>query len=314
MMSFVEDKFNTTTMSGVERLSTTEGRDIFFPVFEQDVVGITTGLVPQNYKMLSRGDGFSEQDHCLGIVGKNYRVVENQEILMPLQEQMINYFDPTVLDDVVIKDHITRNGATCFAEYILPALSREVETNTGHKTKFGLRFIMKNAFNSSSSVVFYAGDIDFFCTNGQINGVYDVTRRKHPRNFAVDGFIEAFEMSLERHKDTVEKYQQWADSHIYDSKKVLDLFRKLTSGTTDDPKRTNVLSDRLFAQYIDEVKERGSNVFSVVSSLSNYSSHGDEDTRFSLTRSGDDGTLLKRQEQVSKWLGSKVFADFLEAA
>ena len=314
MMSFVEDKFDTTTMSGVDRLSTTEGRDIFFPVFEQDVVGITTGLVPQNYKMLSRGDGFSEQDHCLGIVGKNYRVVENQEILMPLQEQMINYFDPIVLDNVVIKDHITKNGAVCFAEYILPSINGEVETNTGHKTKINLRYIQKNDFRGSSSVVLYSGDIDNFCTNGQISGMYDVTRRKHTKNFTVDGFIDAFEMSLENHKNTVLLYQKWADSHIYDSKKVLDLFRKLTSGTTDDPKRTNVLSDRLFAQYIDEVKERGSNVFSVVSSLSNYSSHGDEDTRFSLTRSGDDGTLLKRQEQVSKWLGSKVFADFLEAA
>ena len=112
--------YTTSTTGGVERLSTTEGRDIFFPVFEQDVVGITTGLVPQNYKMLTRGDGYSEQDHCLGIVGKNYRVVENWEILMPLQEQMINYFDPIVLDDVVIKDHITKKGAACFAVSTMP--------------------------------------------------------------------------------------------------------------------------------------------------------------------------------------------------
>ena len=306
--------YTTSITGGVEKLSTTEGRDIFFPVFEQDIVGITTGLVSQQHKMLTRGDGYSEQDHFLGIVGKNYRVVENWEILMPLQEQMINYFDPIVLDDVVIKDHITKKGALCFAEYILPSINGEVETNTGHKTNVGLRFIMKNAFNSSSSVVFYSGDIDFFCTNGQINGMYDVTKRKHTRNFAVDGFIEAFEMSLDHHKNTVEQYQKWADSHIYDSKKVMNLFRKLTSGTTDDPKRTNVLSDRLFAQYVDEVRERGSNVVSVVSSMTNYGSHGGEDTRFSLTRTGDDGTLLKRQEQVSKWLGSKVFADFLEAA
>ena len=306
--------YTTSITGGVEKLSTTEGRDIFFPVFEQDVVGITTGLVPQNYKMLTRGDGFSEEDYCLGIVGKNYRVVENWEILMPLQEAMINYFDPIVLDGIVIKDHITKQGAVCFAEYILPSINGEVETNTGHKTKIGLRIIKKNDFRGSSSVVLYSGDIDFFCTNGQINGMYDVTRRKHTKNFTVDGFINAFEMSLERHKNTVLLYQKWADSHIYDSRKVMDLFRKLTTGTTDAPKRTNVLSDRLFAQYIDEVQERGNNVFSVVSSMTNYGSHGRENTRFGLTRTGDDGTLLKRQEQVSKWLGGKVFADFLEAA
>jgi len=302
--------YDTSTTGGVEKLSTTEGRDIFFPIYQQDIVGISTGLVGENYKMLTRGDGYEEQDECLGIVSKSYRVVENEEILLPLQEQMINYFDPIVLDDVVIKDHITKKGSKCFAEYILPSINGEIETNTGHKTKLNLRWILMNG--TVCSVVFYAGNIDTFCTNGMISGSYDVTRRRHTKNFEVDGFIEAFEMSIERHKDTVEQYQKWADSHIYDSKKVMDLFRKLTAGTTDDPKRTNVLSDRLFAQYIDEVQERGSNVFSVVSSMTNYGSHGEEDTRFGLTRTGDDGTLLKRQEQVSKWLETDVFTGFLE--
>ena len=44
-----------------------------------------------------------------------------------------------------------------------------------------------------------------------------------------------------------------------------------------------------------------------------YASRGD-DGRFDLTKAGDNGTLFKRQEQVSKWLGSKVFADYLEVA
>ena len=47
--------------------------------------------------------------------------------------------------------------------------------------------------------------------------------------------------------------------------------------------------------------------------MTHYASHGD-DGRFDLTKAGDNGTLFKRQEQVSKWLGSKVFADYLEVA
>ena len=154
--------------------------------------------------------------------------------------------------------------------------------------------------------------IDFFCTNGMIAGEYDVTRKRHTKNFSVDGFINAFDDTIKRHHTIVEQYQRWADTRIWDSKKVLDLYRTLTKGTTDDPKRKNGLSDRLYAQYLDEIQERGKNIFSVVSALTHYSSHDDE--RFKLTKRGDDVTLLKREEQVSTWLNSKVFADYLQAA
>tara|TARA_R110000764_G_scaffold197997_1_gene283241 strand:- start:4358 stop:5269 length:912 start_codon:yes stop_codon:yes gene_type:complete len=298
----------------LDHLTTKNNRDIFFPVFEQDVVGLITGVIPQNHKMLTKGDGFSEEDTFLSIVKSNYRVVENEEVLMPLQEQMINFFDPSVLQDMTIKDSMLKGGATCFAEYILPRVSNPVETDTGHKTDIGLRFILKNAFDSSSSVVFYSGDIDFFCTNGQINGTYDVTRKRHTKNFVVDGFTLALEDTLDKYSNTVVRYQQWADTKINSSSpKVIDLFRKLTTGTTNEPKRKNALADKLLAQYVDEVKVRGPNVFSLVSALSNYSSHGDKDDRFALTVAGDDGTLLKRQEQVGNWLSGTVFKDFLEA-
>ena len=75
----------------LEHLTTKNDREIFFPVFEQEVVGIISGLVPQNYKMLTKGDGISEEDTCLSIVKSNYRVVENEEVRVPLQEQMVNH-------------------------------------------------------------------------------------------------------------------------------------------------------------------------------------------------------------------------------
>ena len=46
----------------LEHLTTKNDREIFFPVFEQDVVGIISGLVPDNYKMLTKGDGWTDQD------------------------------------------------------------------------------------------------------------------------------------------------------------------------------------------------------------------------------------------------------------
>ena len=101
-----ESALNAGESNMLDHLTTTNGREVFFKVYEQDVVGEATGCEAYKHKMLTRGDGISGEDSFLSIVKSNYRIVENEEILMPLQEQMINYFDPTVLADVQIKDHI----------------------------------------------------------------------------------------------------------------------------------------------------------------------------------------------------------------
>ena len=296
----------------LNQLTTTNDREIFFKVYEQDIIGACTGIAGDNYKMLTRGDGWAEQDTLLSIVNTKYRVVQNEEILIPMQHQMINHFDPSVLADIQIKDHIAKNGAVCFSEYILPKMKGSVETDTGHKTEIGLRFILKNTFDGSSSVVFYGGVIDFFCTNGMISGEYDVTKKRHTKNFSVDGFLAAFDNSIERHEDIVMQYQRWADKKIYNTDKVVRLFRKLSTGNEQEPKKKNGLSGKLFAQYIDEASVRGNNVFSLVSAMTHYASHDDD--RFPLRSNSDSDSMFNRQETVRKWLNSNAFADFLEAA
>lgn len=296
----------------LNQLTTTNDREIFFKVYEQDIIGACTGIAGDNYKMLTRGDGWAEQDTLLSIVNTKYRVVQNEEILIPMQHQMINHFDPSVLADIQIKDHIAKNGAVCFSEYILPKMKGSVETDTGHKTEIGLRFILKNTFDGSSSVVFYGGVIDFFCTNGMISGEYDVTKKRHTKNFSVDGFLAAFDNSIDRHQDIVMQYQRWADKKIYNTDKVVRLFRKLSTGNEQEPKKKNGLSGKLFAQYIDEASVRGNNVFSLVSAMTHYASHDDD--RFPLRSNSDSDSMFNRQETVRKWLNSNAFADFLEAA
>ena len=92
----------------------------------------------------------------------------------------------------------------------------------------------------------------------------------------------------------------------------MHLLRKLTSGTDEVPKKKNTLSDKLFAQYVDETHDRGANVFALVSAMTNYASHSNG--RFGLRKNSDHDTLFKRQQTVSKWLSSNTFADFLKVA
>jgi hypothetical protein len=286
-------------------------REIFFNVYEENIMGTQTGTVADDKKMLLRDrDGNPNDTSYLSVVSDKYRVVTNEEILVPLQQQMINYFDPIVLEEVKIKDTLSSNGVLSYSEYRLPRVKRAIETDTGHRTEFGLTFVMKNTFDGKGSVTMWSGLIDFFCTNGTVTGEYDITRKRHSRNFNTDGFISAFEMSMERHKAAVEQYQRYADMKIASTVKVQNLFDKLTNTNRAEQKRSGGLSDRLFAQWVDEVKVRGSNVFSVQSALTHYASHDDD--RFALTKAGDGATLYKRSEQVTKWLSSNVWNDFVE--
>jgi len=292
----------------MENLINTTDREIFFNVYEQPVVSRDHRHMAEDKKMLTRTT--PDGDVYLNVVNSGYRVVENAEVLEPLQRQMINYFDPLVLEDVKIKDTISANGNVCYAEYIFPKLKYGIETSTGHKTDFGLRFVMKNTFDGKGSVTMWSGLIDFFCTNGTVTGQYDVTRKRHSRNFNTDGFISAFEMSMTSHKNAVEKYQQYADTKVGSSTKVQQLFDKLTKTNRQDQKRSGGLSDRLFSQWIDEVRVRGNNLFAVQSAMTHYASHGD-DGRFDLTKAGDGGTLYKRGDEVTKWLRSNTWNDFV---
>ena len=248
-----------------------DNREIFFNVSTQPVYGLHSGDKAPNKKMLMRTNGYNN--------------------------------DRTYLD--------VANGLQCYAEYVFPSIKSEIETSTGHKTNLGLRFVMKNSFDGKGSVTFWSGVIDFFCTNGMVNGVYDVTRKRHSKNFSTDGFIQAFAYSMDRHQESVKMYQRYADTQVGTSLKVQQLFDKLTKTNRAEKKRDGGLADRLWSQWMDEVKERGNNLFSVQSAMTHYASH-DDDGRFNLTKASDGGTLYKRSEQVTKWLSSPTWKDFVE--
>lgn len=282
---------------------------IFFDVAREEFKGCHSDVLSNDKVMLTRLNktGNNEPSY-LSTVGRKYSVVTNRQILEPLQDQMKNYFQGEVLEEVTVKDTLIRNGAISFREYIFPRINNQIVTGTGHETKLGLRYVLKNTFDGSASITFYSGCIDFFCTNGIIRGEYDITKRRHSVNFNVDGFILVFKDSLDKFKITADTYQKYADTKVSnkDVKKLFDLF----TNVKDDAKATRreSLSDKLFSQYLVEADIRGNNMFSVVSSLTNYSSHASG--KFALTKAGNDNTMLKRQDNVVKWLSSKTWQDF----
>ena len=67
-----------------------ETRDIMFPVYKQSVRGIGGKIDAPDVKMLTRRNSQGMEEY-ISVVNKDYRVVENAEILEPLQKQMINF-------------------------------------------------------------------------------------------------------------------------------------------------------------------------------------------------------------------------------
>ena len=296
---------------------TSVDRPVFFDVEKLNVQS-GGGLfdAPDKRMLVRHTEDFGRREY-MSIVNKTYEVVLNSDILLPFQKQLVNHFDPSVLEDMEIKDHVLKNGAVCYSEYILPKVSRPIETKTGHRTNLGLRWIMKNSFNGSSSVVLYGGLIDFFCTNGMITGKFDVMKQRHTKNFEVEGFYRAFEDTVHKHTLVMDKYQEYADKKVTSAVNVNLLFKKLVTPAVDTEvksKRSNTLADRLFVQYAEEAAVRGHNVFSVLSALTNYASHGEQDGRFKVQKRADESALFKRQEQVAKWTNSRVWEDYLEVA
>lgn len=289
----------------------TNDRSGLFKVYEEPVISAVSGIHAPKKKMLFTKDE-NDNNVYLSVVNKSYRVVENQEILEPLQQQIANYFDPSVLETIKIKDVVSKSGASCFFDYTFPKVAKEIETRHGHNTTVGLRFILKNSFDGSGAITLYGGAIDFFCTNGSIRGEYDVAKKRHTSSFEIEGFIQYFDDIFEKFKDTVDVYQTYANTKVSNTSKVMTLLNKLVRNSEDDAKRRNSLSERLFAQYIDESENRGHNVFSVMSALTHYSSHDDD--RFGLTKRSDGGTLYKRQAKVANWLASETWEQFVKEA
>lgn len=289
-------------------------RQVNFQVLTDDVMGTGLGVYSTDKKMLIKGYDKENPAQYMSVVNKSYRVVENREILHPLHEQMVNFFDPLVLNDVQVKDTVTKNYTKCYSEYSFPKVSRPIETRNGHKTDFQFRVIVKNTFDGSGSAVLWCGSIDMFCMNGRISGEFDVAKARHSRNFTADGFMVILQKSLERFNNEMALYQEYADKKLKAVKPVEDLYKALTAGSSEvkESKRADTLSDRLFAQYGQESAVRGHNLFSVMSALTHYASHDDE--RFGLKSNATADSLYKRQEKVSSWLNSKTWQEFVKEA
>jgi hypothetical protein len=294
-----------------------------FTVDEQSIHSRWGGIEAPDKKMLVK----QPYNEYLSVVNKTYSVIQNKDILDPLHEQMLETFGEDMFDGseeaCKISVDLARNGATTFVEYKFPKIKQRIETTNGFTNDLIFRAIMKNTFDGSSAATLYIGNIDMFCTNGMILGDFDIMRKTHRGQFEIKNFTNEFRTILDNYQSATEVYSNMARTRIGDSNIVRNLFDKLVhKDKVNDPEwvanrkedHASDLSNKLYAQYEVESQQRGNNIYSIMSAMTNFSSHGDGGY-FPLNRrqhgnDNDPVRMFNRENKVSKWLASNTWKDF----
>jgi len=275
--------------------TTTPDVDIFFPVVERkcawtDVRGVNHPV--PNQKVLVRPIMHNTVVHGqpLAVVGKGYSLISMYEVVTALEQEMQTLLTPHDLEACFVKDSVARHGQTCMREYHFPHNARTI----GRHGSVGLRIAVVNGYGGSS-VKIIGGAIDFMCTNGLITGTFDTSYHRHTSGLKLEHVTAKLSQCINGFNDGVVRWRSWSRKEM-PHEQAMGLLREIATS----PRMFEHLSD----QYLREVPVRGSNLWSVVSALTYFASHGvvkktDNDTE-ALTR-------LSRGLFIDKVLRSATF-------
>ena len=239
---------------------------------------------------------------CLGTHLDTYTHTPNTDFFHGIQDQLLEFFNPDQLRDVIVKDSISYKGASTIREYQFPSITKDIITHTNHTSSVMFRVIAWNCFDGSSKARIMYGNIDTFCLNGLVSGDYEANVGKRTSGFKLDGFLGRMTEGLQRFETETQLIQGYAESRVRLTS-VEQFFEEL--GVTKQQ------SERLNEQFIREARQRGMNLWSVVSALTYDSSHRTINT----TKHDHEGvTRIGDQRQVAKWLKSNAWSRLCEEA
>lgn len=234
----------------------------------------------------------------LGIVGRDYPVTAHVDFFERQHDMLARKLPQQHVEKAETKYSLARDGAFAKQDITFPSIRVPIETYK-HKTDIGLRYIAWHGVDGLTSNNGIFGAIDFFCSNGMITGEYDVVRKKNTKNFSLAAFVDEVELSVDNFYEQHRVYQSWAARRI-SGQQVKELFEAFPVS-----KRK---ARELLAVYHTEAAVRGETLWTVYSTLTNYSSH--TNNGFELRQTGGDHaahTMLKREFEVSKLVNSEPF-------
>jgi len=250
------------------------------------------------HKAIIRMTGDGKAVHVLSVVGSGYRLVHNRELFGCVEDTMCKIMPAEHLLDVQVTDRVSGFGRMCYRDYVFPSIKCAIG-GTSHST-VAFRLIVQNGYGGSALRV-HAGAIDFYCTNGMIQGDYTSAYRKHTSGLMVEGVGEAVEKALVSFTDAQDRWRKWAQTPVQHSE-AMQLFKDLAQSVK--------LQENLADQYLKEREDRGNNLWSVYSTLTHYASHNDGPFGLRSTVEQQDtvaSTMLQRELTVAQWIKSAAW-------
>lgn len=271
------------------------------------IVGKAGGTLPVHshkaiVRMTDRGPA------QVGIVGSDYKLVQHAEVFGKIEDALRQNIRPDLQQGVQVRRTTSYGGAFGKAEYVFPAFADALKVSDRFPAKFGYRVVAWNSLDGSTAVGLLSGLIDFYCTNGMIAGsLIGRKLRKHTSGFNIAAFEEQITDGLTIAQEEVRWLEQLAA-------KPLDTDKAVAWLKAEGFSERKV--EQLMAQTHRETRQRGRNLFALVSAMTYYASHGDDSAGFGIRNTGSDHgsqTLLNREIEVQQAIRSDRFRQLLAA-
>lgn len=241
----------------------------------------------------------------LAVVSKSYKVLQNADLFNALDAEIIDKIPHDKLQNVVIKDSLSYDGALSVREMIFEDMRTHIEGRGGHNTSVAFRAIIINGFGQSA-VKIIVGAIDFFCSNGMIIGVTDRVVRRHTSGLSVDPLVRYITGNISIYEKNAQQWCKWAKHGV-----AMDDVRGFFGALVEDEYVSARLAEKLLDRYVMyDRRERGDTLWALLSTLTYYASHSDARSGFAVRETGKDhatATLLKRGEDVKRIVSSNYF-------
>ncbi len=240
---------------------------------------------------------FDDKPLSLGVVGRNYNKLDNKTLCQNIEETFTEALEHEQLLGVEVRDKWSYNGGLSIRQYIFKNIRADIESRN---SDLAFRTIIVNGYDGSSSFKFYNGAIDFFCDNGMVSGIYDMTIRKHTKGLTIPRLLNKVKVSIEIFFTQAEQWKHWVGKEIKDedAKECYESF----------PNASERMVEKLMRQFHIECMSHGRTVWALYSAATSYASHSAGE--FVVRETGQDhaaSTLLNRERQVRSWVETDSF-------
>jgi hypothetical protein len=247
--------------------------------------------VPENVgRLIRRTDTLD----AWGVVGERYAIAQNGDLAAKLAEGCEAALPTRALQNIELRESISRNGRFSRFEYSFPELGADIRQLTGRSTSLKFRVAVANGFGGTS-IRATAGAIDWYCDNGMTFGEFETSVFRHTSGFNPNKVKAFVTLEAERFKERVSIWQRWALNEINPAEAELALEEAGMAGRT---------IKRVMEQLDLEAQERGMTTWAVYSALTYRSSHNSE--RFGVRNSSNIDNVAEVLDRREREVGQII--------